>query len=90
MNEHGKISEIVTSAIGHWEDWERKDGYFGMCKEISKLEDYLDFLILQEHYKEALKRADVKLQEIQEAYGLEQLKLHDNAHLMKKEELVWR
>lgn len=49
------ISEVVTTSIGHWGDWDKRDGYFGRCEEISKLKDYLEFNARQEQYKEAVK-----------------------------------
>ena len=83
-SEHARILEVVTTTIGHWGDWDKIDGYFGRCEEISKLEDYLEFHARQEQYKEILKRIDLELQERREAYVHEQLNLYDNAHLMKE------
>ena len=53
------------------------------------MKDYLQFHTKQEQYKEALKKGDLELQEIRDAYVHEQLKLYDNAHLMKEEDTAW-
>jgi hypothetical protein len=50
-SEHARILDIVTTTIGHWGDWDKKDGYFGRCEEISKLKDYRDFHVAREQYK---------------------------------------
>jgi hypothetical protein len=67
----------------------KKDGYFGRCEEISKLKDYLDFYATKEQYKKVFKRSNLELQKRREAYVHEQLKLYDNAYLMKKEDTAW-
>ena len=53
------------------------------------MKDYLEFNARQEQYKESVKWADLELQERREAYVDQQLKLYDNAHLMKEEDTVW-
>ena len=84
--EHLRISEIVTSAIGHWRDWKKRDNFFGRCEEISKLKDYLDFNAAIEQYKDALRKADLDFQHRRDAYVRKALKLYNNANLMKEEE----
>lgn len=88
-NEHARISEIVTTTIGHLEDWKKKDGYFGMYEELSKLKDYLDFHTIKEQYKGALNEADLEFQERREAHVHEQLELYNDAHFIKEEDTTW-
>ena len=83
------ILDIVTTVFGHRKDWVKKNGYFSICEEISKLKDYINFHVARKQYKEALKRVDLELQERCEAHVREKLKFYDDIYLMKEEDTNW-
>ena len=88
-SEHARISEIVTTSIGHRKYWVKKNDYFGRYEKISKLKDYIDFHVARKQYKEALKRVDLELQERCEAHVRDQLKFYNDIHLINVEDTTW-